>query len=88
MTGPLVPVGMLNLIRRVLGIHHHRFNLSVKRSSPRFTRAAIMLSPKPCAVVVSAHASAKDLNVAPFLAMASSVLSRSRVDLTSPSGRH
>jgi hypothetical protein len=33
MTGPLVPVGMLNLIRAVLGIHHHRFNLSVKRSS-------------------------------------------------------
>src|SRR5258708_5636521 len=33
MTGPLVPVGMLNLIRGVLGIHHHRFNLSVKRSS-------------------------------------------------------
>src|SRR5882672_2842905 len=32
MTGPLVPVGMLNLIRGVLGIHHHRFNLSVKRS--------------------------------------------------------
>src|SRR5260370_30335051 len=32
MTGPLVPVGMLNLIRVVLGIHHHRFNLSVKRS--------------------------------------------------------
>jgi hypothetical protein len=24
---------MLNLIRGVLGIHHHRFNLSVKRSS-------------------------------------------------------
>jgi hypothetical protein len=33
MTGPFVPVGMLNLIRAVLGIHHHRFNLSVKRSS-------------------------------------------------------
>ena len=33
MTGPLVPVAMLNLIRAVLGIHHHRFNLSVKRSS-------------------------------------------------------
>ena len=32
MTGPLVPVGMLNLIRAVLGIHRHRFNLSVKRS--------------------------------------------------------
>src|SRR5258708_3861479 len=34
MTGPFVPVAMLNLIRAVLGIHHHRFNLSVKRSSP------------------------------------------------------
>src|SRR5713101_4845105 len=33
MTGPFVPVAMLNLIRAVLGIHHHRFNLSVKRSS-------------------------------------------------------
>src|SRR5258708_1728041 len=33
MTGPFVPVAMLNLIRGVLGIHHHRFNLSVKRSS-------------------------------------------------------
>ncbi len=32
MTGPFVPVAMLNLIRAVLGIHHHRFNLSVKRS--------------------------------------------------------
>ncbi len=33
MTGPFVPVAMLNLIRALLGIHHHRFNLSVKRSS-------------------------------------------------------
>jgi len=32
MTGPFVPVAMLNLIRALLGIHHHRFNLSVKRS--------------------------------------------------------
>src|SRR6266852_4890270 len=32
MTGPFVPAEMLNLIRAVLGIHHHRFNLSVKRS--------------------------------------------------------
>src|SRR5260370_8403134 len=32
MTGPFVPVATLNLIRAVLGIHHHRFNLSVKRS--------------------------------------------------------
>src|SRR5258708_13315070 len=35
MTGPFVPVAMLNLIRAVLGIHHHRFNLSVKRSRGR-----------------------------------------------------
>jgi hypothetical protein len=28
---------MLNLIRAVLGIHHHRFNLSVKRSSDAAT---------------------------------------------------
>src|SRR6267142_2253147 len=34
-TGPFVPVAMLNLIRAVLGIHHHRFNLSVKRSRLR-----------------------------------------------------
>ena len=43
MTGPLVPVGMLNLIRAVLGIHHHRFNLSVKRSSQGFP----LISPAP-----------------------------------------
>src|SRR5260370_15472184 len=36
MTGPFVPVAMLNLIRAVLGIHHHRFNLSVKRSIVTF----------------------------------------------------
>ncbi len=36
MTGPFVPVAMLNLIRAVLGIHHHRFNLSVKRSSAQW----------------------------------------------------
>src|SRR5258707_14104206 len=39
MTGPFVPVAMLNLIRAVLGIHHHRFNLSVKRSSGEIDRA-------------------------------------------------
>jgi hypothetical protein len=32
MTGPFVPVGILNLIRAVLGIPHHRFNLFVKCS--------------------------------------------------------
>jgi transposase len=32
MTGPLVPVGILNLIRAFVGIPHHRFNLSVKCS--------------------------------------------------------
>ncbi|SRR5260370_1417669 len=41
MTGPLVPVGMLNLIRAVLGIRHHRFNLSVKRSNIAHMIAAI-----------------------------------------------
>jgi hypothetical protein len=35
MTGPFVPVGILNLIRAVVGIPHHRFNLFVKCSSPR-----------------------------------------------------
>jgi hypothetical protein len=30
---PIAPVGMLNLIRAVLGIDHHRFNLFVKCSS-------------------------------------------------------
>jgi hypothetical protein len=30
MTGLRRPAGMLNLIRAVLGIHHHRFNLFVK----------------------------------------------------------
>jgi hypothetical protein len=35
MTGPFVPVAMLNLIRALLGIHLHRFNLSVKRSKAR-----------------------------------------------------
>jgi hypothetical protein len=38
MTGPFLPVAMLNLIRGVLGIHHHRFNLSVKRSSRTGTK--------------------------------------------------
>jgi hypothetical protein len=33
MTGLPVPVGTLNLIRAVLGIHHHRFDLFVKCSS-------------------------------------------------------
>jgi len=33
MTGPFVPVGILNPIRAVVGIHHQRFNLFVKRSS-------------------------------------------------------
>ncbi len=33
MTGPFVPVGILNPIRAVVGIPHHRFNLFVKRSS-------------------------------------------------------
>jgi len=32
MTGLPVPVGTLNLIRAVLGIHHHRFDLFVKCS--------------------------------------------------------
>src|SRR6266852_5674345 len=32
MTGPFVPVAMLNLIRVVLGIHNQRFNLFVKCS--------------------------------------------------------
>jgi hypothetical protein len=32
-TGPFVPVGILNLIRAVVGIPHHRFNLFVKCSS-------------------------------------------------------
>src|SRR5258707_3198477 len=42
-TGPFVPVAMLNLIRAVLGIHHHRFNLSVKRSrTPHRTRGVTM----------------------------------------------
>jgi hypothetical protein len=38
MTGPFLPVAMLNLIRGVLGIHHHRFNLSVKRSRDRYLK--------------------------------------------------
>jgi hypothetical protein len=45
---------------------------------------------RPCAVVVSAHASANDLNVAPALLMASRMLRRSRVpraSLSSPSQR-
>jgi hypothetical protein len=33
MTGPFVPVGILNPIRAVLGILHHRFNLFVECSS-------------------------------------------------------
>jgi len=33
MTGPFVPVGILNPIRAVVGIHNQRFNLFVKRSS-------------------------------------------------------
>ena len=33
MTGPFVPVGILNPIRAVVGIPHHRFNLFVKCSS-------------------------------------------------------
>jgi hypothetical protein len=32
MTGPFVPVGMLNPIRAVVGIHNQRFNLFVKCS--------------------------------------------------------
>lgn len=32
MTGPFVPVGILNPIRAVVGIPHHRFNLFVKCS--------------------------------------------------------
>jgi hypothetical protein len=39
MTGLLVPVGILNPIRAVLGIHHHRFNLFVKRSSGRIVQS-------------------------------------------------
>jgi hypothetical protein len=42
---------------------------------------------RPCGVVVSAQASASDLKPAPFLAMVSSVLSRSRVDRASLSRR-
>ena len=34
MTGLPVPVGTLNLIRAVWGIHHHRFDLFVKCSRP------------------------------------------------------
>ena len=34
MTGPFVPVGILNPIRAVMGIHNQRFNLFVKCSSP------------------------------------------------------
>jgi hypothetical protein len=33
MTGPFVPVGILNPIRAFVGIPHHRFNLSVKCAS-------------------------------------------------------
>jgi hypothetical protein len=33
MTGPFVPVRILNLIRAFVGIPHHRFNLFVKCSS-------------------------------------------------------
>jgi hypothetical protein len=35
MTGPFVPVGILNPIRAVVGIPRHRFNLSVKCSRAR-----------------------------------------------------
>jgi hypothetical protein len=35
MTGPFVPVGILNLIRRLRGNPRHRFNLFVKCSSER-----------------------------------------------------
>jgi hypothetical protein len=47
MTGPFVPVAMLNLIRAVLGIHHHRFNLSVKRS--RTNEFTVLLRPDTAA---------------------------------------
>jgi hypothetical protein len=33
MTGPFVPVGILNPIRAVVGIPHYRFNLFVECSS-------------------------------------------------------
>jgi ParB family transcriptional regulator, chromosome partitioning protein len=36
MTGPFVPVGILNPIRAVVGIPHHRFNLFVKCSSRQY----------------------------------------------------
>jgi len=40
MTGPFVPVGILNPIRAVVGIPHHRFNLFVKCSSPEVQKQA------------------------------------------------
>ena len=47
MTGPFVPVGILNPIRAVVGIHNHRFNLFVKRSSTiRSANAALCLAQK------------------------------------------
>src|SRR5260370_41483256 len=56
MTGPFVPVAMLNLIRAVLGIHHHRFNLSVKRSRRRL---ALLGCCQPCAASAAAWAAQK-----------------------------
>jgi hypothetical protein len=47
MTGPFVPVGILNPIRAVVGIPHHRFNLFVECSS-----AVLKLCNESCEAVL------------------------------------
>jgi len=59
MTGPFVPAAMLNLIRAVLGIHHHRFMLGKPEPQldssgspahqPMSTATAIVTATKPAA---------------------------------------
>jgi hypothetical protein len=78
--------------------HFHALRLGAFRPSPvraRINSRSNSASPpstvnirRPCAVVVSAHVSPRDLNPAFFAAIAATVLRRSRVDRASRSGVH
>jgi hypothetical protein len=52
MTGPFVPVGILNPIRAVVGIPHYRFNLFVECS-----RATASYNARPCSCTRASSAS-------------------------------
>jgi hypothetical protein len=88
MTGPFVPVGILNLIRAVVGIPHHRFNLFVKCSSgpPVFSSHQAVFRIKDTAAAMEGALGAADMRVYPHLYHATSAAYVAR-ELRSPAIR-